>query len=134
MVTHGKINQFDPSHEAWATYVERLEFYFIANGIEDPEKKRAVLLTVSGPATYKLIRNLSSPKKPAEKSYDKLVVLVKSHYTPKPSVIVQRFQFHSRTQKPGETVATFVAELRQLSEFCEFGASLEDMLGDRLVC
>ena len=51
MATHGKIDEFDPSHEAWATYVERLEFYFIANGIEDPEKKRAVLLTVSGPAT-----------------------------------------------------------------------------------
>ena len=81
MVTHGKINQFDPSHEAWATYVEWLELYFIANGIEDPEKKRAVLLTVSGPTTYKLIRNLSSPKKPAEKSYDELVVLIKSHYT-----------------------------------------------------
>ena len=31
----------------------------------DPDKKRAVLLTVSGPATYKLIRNLSAPKKPA---------------------------------------------------------------------
>ena len=62
------------------------------------------------------------------------MALVKSHYTPKPSVIVQRFQFHSRTQKPGETVATFVAELRQLSEFCEFGASLEDMLRDLFVC
>ena len=71
---------------------------------------------------------------PAEKRYDELVALVKSHYTPKPSVIVQWFQFHSRTQKPGETVATFVAELRQLSKFCEFGASLEDMLRDRLVC
>ena len=91
-------------------------------------------MTVSGPATYKLIRNLSAPKKPAEKSYDELVALVKSHYTPKPSVIVQRFQFHSRTQKLGETVVTFVAELRQLSEFCEFCASLEDMLRDRLVC
>ena len=57
MATHVKIDEFDPSHKAWATYVERLEFYFIANGIEDPEKKRAVLLTVSGPATY----NLSAP-------------------------------------------------------------------------
>ena len=51
MAMHGKIDEFDPSHETWVTYVERLEFHFIANGIEDPEKKRAVLLTVSGPAT-----------------------------------------------------------------------------------
>ena len=95
-------------------YVERLELYFIANGIEDAEKKRAVLLTVSGPPTYKLVRNLSAPQKPAEKSFDDLVALVKSHYTPKPSVIVQCFQFHSRMQKPGEKVAEYVAELRQL--------------------
>ena len=107
-------------------YIERVEFYFIANGIEDPEKKRAVLLTVSGRATYKLVRNLSAPNKPAKKSYDEVVALVKSHYTLNPSVILQMFQFHSRTQKPGETVTTFVAELRQLSEFCEFGASLEE--------
>ena len=39
---------------------------------------------------------------------------------------MQRFQFHSRTQKPGETVAAFIAELRQLSEFCEFGNNTLD--------
>ena len=134
MATHGKTEEFDPSHETWAMYVEHLEFYFITNGIDDPVKKRTVLLTVSGPATYKLIRNLSAPQKLSEKLYDELVALVKLHYTPKLSVIVHRFQFHNRTQKLGETVATFVAELRQLSEFCKFGASLEDMLRNWLVC
>ena len=68
MATHGKIEEFDPSHETWATYAERLEFYFIKNGIDDPVKKRAVLLTVRGPATYKLIRNLSAPKKNRRRS------------------------------------------------------------------
>ncbi len=134
MATHGKIEQFDSSQETWTMYVERLDLYFVANGITEAEKKRAVLLTVSGPATYKLIRSLAAPKKPAEKSFAELVALVKSHYSPKPSVIVQRFQFHSRMQQTGESVAAFVAELRQLSEFCEFGDSLEDMLRDRLVC
>ena len=62
MVTHRKIEEFDPSHETWATYVECLEFYFIANGIDDPVKKQAVVLTISDPATYKLIQNLSAPK------------------------------------------------------------------------
>ena len=47
MATHGKIEEFGPSHETWATYIERLEFYFTANGIDDPEEKRAMLLTVS---------------------------------------------------------------------------------------
>ena len=31
-------------------------------------------------------------------------------------------------------MAAFVAELRQLSEHCEFGTTLKDMIRDRLVC
>ena len=47
---------------------------------------------------------------------------------------VQRFNFNSRSQKDGETVAQFVAELRRLSEHCAFQDKLDDMLRDRLVC
>ncbi len=60
--------------------------------------------------------------------------MVQNHHNPKPSVIVQRFKFHTHSRKPGVTVAAFVAELRQLSEHCEFGAVPEDMLRDRLNC
>ena len=51
-----------------------------------------------------------------------------------PSVIVQRFNFHTRACKSGENVSTYVSELRKLSEYCNFGDTLEDMLRDRLVC
>ena len=37
-------------------------------------------------------------------------------------------------QKPNETISDFVAQLRKLSEYCEFGDTLEDMRRDRLVC
>ncbi len=134
MTMHGKIGDFDPGQESWDTYVERLQLYFVANKIEEVERKRAVLLTAAGPSLYRLVRNLAAPAKPAEKSFDELVELVKAHYAPKPSVTMQRFKFHSRAQQPGESVAAFLAELRQLSEFCEFGSTLEDMLRDRLVC
>ena len=33
-----------------------------------------------------------------------------------------------------ESVSTYVAELQALAEFCNFGKTLELMLGDRLVC
>ncbi len=70
-----------------------------------------MLLMASGPSTYKLIRNLTAPIKPAEKSFNDLVALVKTHYAPKQSVIMQQFKFHSRVQQSGESVAVFVAEL-----------------------
>ena len=72
--------------------------------------------------------------KPAEKSYEEIVQILKDHYQPKPTVIVERFNFHSRYRKQEETVANFVAELRKLAGHCQFGNSLSDMLRDRLVC
>ena len=34
----------------------------------------------------------------------------------------------------GESVVQFVAELRHLSEYCDFDRMLDDMIRDRLVC
>lgn len=59
--------------------------------------------------------------------------ILQDYWQPKPSEIVQRFNFHSRVQKQGESVADYVAELHQLSEHCGF-QDLENMLRDRLVC
>ena len=129
----GKIEEFDSEKEDWPNYVERLSHFFTANSITTDEQKLAVFLSVIGPATYKLLRNLVAPKKPGEKSFDDLVQLLTNHYNPTPSEIVQRFKFHGRFRKQGESVATYVAELRSLAEFCNFGTTLEDMLRDQLV-
>ena len=75
-----------------------------------------------------------SPSKPGKKSYDELVEALSKHFKPAPSEIVERLKFHSRSRKAGESVATFVAELRSLAEFCNFGGTLETMLRDHIVC
>jgi hypothetical protein len=82
-----------------------------------------------------LIRNLTTPGKPSEKTFAELVELVQQHQHPKPSAIVQRFKFiNTRFRKPGESTASYVAELRGLSEHCDFNSTLEEMLRERLVC
>ena len=134
MATHGRIGEFNRGEEDWTAYCERLEQYFLANDVASAEKQRAILLSVCGAATYQLVRNLVAPDKPTDKSFEELVTLVKEHHTPPPSVTVQRFKFNSRSQRDGESVAEFVAELRRLSEHCKFEVTLDDMLRDRLVC
>ena len=134
MATHGSIGEFDGSAEGWTTYIERLECYFAANDVADAGKRRAILLACCGSATYGLIHSLATPNKPTAVPYQELVDLVQTHYNPRPSLIVQRFKFNSRTQQPGESVASYVAELRKLSEHCGYGQSLDEMLRDRLVC
>ena len=47
---------------------------------------------------------------------------------------MERFKFYCRLREPGESVVTYVAELRSLTEFCNLGGSLEEMICDRLVC
>ena len=133
----GKIDHFDAEVEEWPQYVERLEHFFEANGItgEDNEsKRRPVFLTVIGPSPYNLLRNLLLLEKPADKTFEQLTQILKDHYNPKPSEVMQRFRFNTRSRKAGESVATYVAELRRLAGFCNFGRSLEDMIRDRLVC
>ena len=56
------------------------------------------------------------------------------HQQPPPSFIVQRYYFHTRVQKEGQSIADFVAQLRKLSEYCRFDATLDDMLHNRIVC
>ena len=108
--------------------------FFVANGNTDADKKGAVPITAMWATAYKLLHSLVSPAKPGEKPYRELVAAMSKHFSPKPSEIVQRYKFHTRFRQAEETVATYVVELRTLAEFCNFGADLEDMLRDRLVC
>ena len=134
MASYGKPPEFEENVEDWDQYIERMENYFVANGIRQEEKKRSLLLAVISPANYRLLRSLVSPQKPSDKLYDEVVAVMKAHHCPKPSVIVQRFRFHNRFRQPGESVSTYISELRALSEHCGFGLCLDDMLRDRLVC
>ena len=119
MATHiGTIGEFQEGREDWKQYTERLQHFMDANGITDEDRKRAVFLTVIGPKAYKLLASLVAPAKPGEKAYGDLVKVMSEHQNPLPSEIVQRFKFHTRTQGPKETVATYVAELRALGQHC----------------
>lgn len=102
--------------------------------IGDAEKKRAVLLSCVGVQTYTLIRNLLSPERPGDRSYDELVRLLKNHFDPRKSEIVQRWKFNTRNRRSEESVIEYVAELRKLAQDCNFEDTLKVMLRDRLVC
>ena len=59
---------------------------------------------------------------------------MKTHLNPKPILIAERFKFHQRNQQEDETISTYLAELRRLTEHCDFGNYREKALRDRFVC
>ena len=134
MAIHGSVSYFNPNKENWTTYVERLSHYFIANDVLDDGKKRAILLSACGASTYKLIRSLAEKDKLESTPFKDIVKLVKDYFDPKPSEIVQRYHFNTRVRAPTESIAAYIAALRELAEHCNYGATLSEMLRDRLVC
>ena len=100
----------------------------------DALKQRSICISSMGQKAYKILRNIVAPNKPTDVSFKNLVLAMTSHFSPPPSKIVQRFRFNSRIRKQGETVAAYIAELRALSEYCNYGDTLDSMLHDRLVC
>ena len=130
----GTLKEFNKDNDDWILYTERMEHFFGANNIKDAQRKQSLFLSSIGAECYKLLSNLLSPEKPASKSYSELVSVLKNHYQPKPSEIVERCKFNSRQRKPNESVSVFISELRSLAENCNFGTTLNEMLRDRLVC
>ena len=128
------IQPFDLSNnENWVEYSERFDNFLVANKITDADLKRATLLATIGAPGYKLLRSLCQ-NAPGTKTYEELKAAMKNHLQPAPNVIAERFRFYKRDRKAGETVAVYLAELRKLSEYCEFLDKLDEYLRDRFVC
>lgn len=62
-----------------------LHHFFEAIEIDDAGRWKAILLSSVGSQTYSLMRNLVSPAKPGDKSFEELVKLLKDHFNPRPS-------------------------------------------------
>ncbi|UYV80096.1 K02A2.6-like, partial [Cordylochernes scorpioides] len=108
MASFGNIENFDPSKpEKWTTYVERMIFFFLANGIEKITQKKAIFLTLIGPETYALARSLAAPKDLAHVNYEEILTILTGHFCPKPNVIVQRYHFNKHKRLLSEAALTF---------------------------
>ena len=131
---YGSLSIFDPAVEEWCEYTERFTHYFVVNDIVAVEKRRAIFLTAVGPTTYRLLKTLVSPSKLDEFRFEELVEKAMTHFNPKPSPIVKRYEFNSRAKKEDQSASVYIAELPNIAQHCEFGAVLNEMLRDRLVC
>uniref|UniRef100_A0A1B0CFC4 RNA-directed DNA polymerase n=1 Tax=Lutzomyia longipalpis TaxID=7200 RepID=A0A1B0CFC4_LUTLO len=126
------LGPYDPKR-SWESYRERLEIWFEMNDITKDSKKRGYLLTEIGDDVYETLKGLVMPKKILDKTYEALVAVINEHYGPEKNVIMERYNFMKRVQKPGESVSEFIAEISKLSQHCQF-QELENMLRDRIVC
>ena len=84
-----------------------------------------------GQKAYKILRNIVAPNKPTNVSFKNLASAMISHFSPPPSDIAQKFWFNSQVRKQGENIAAYIAKLRALSGYCNYGVTLKSMLCKR---
>ncbi|XP_060124567.1 uncharacterized protein LOC132591206 [Zootoca vivipara] len=127
------LEPFQPSEpHTWEDYVERFEFFAVAQGITDASKRRATFLSYCGPETFKLAKALLAPAKLSETSLKDILACLTSHLAPTETKMARRMEFHKRQQHAGESVSAFLAELRKLAQHCGF-QNLEETLLDRFI-
>ncbi|KAG5876767.1 hypothetical protein JTB14_017338 [Gonioctena quinquepunctata] len=115
------------AQENWTVYSEKLDQYFEANSIRDEKKRTAVLLSLVG--TYKLLRDLTFPNLPKEKSYVELSALLTKQYSPHVAVFRERVKFYEAKQTDTESTCEW-----SLAVNCKFNEHLDFVLKDRLIC
>lgn len=82
------MSTFDHEVQEWSIYKDRLEQWFLANELvksgEDGDKagtkRRAILLSSLSESTYKLVRDLASPKKMDTLNYKEILKLLDGHF------------------------------------------------------
>lgn len=133
MPKFGNLEAFNRGEEdAWPCYIERLEAFLIAN--VNAAEKKPVFFSCCGQNIYTILRDLVKPDQLQDKTLQDILSVLGDHYCPKPSAVVQRFRFNTGVQTEGESVSMFVASLRSLLEYCNFGTELGNLLTDLIVC
>jgi hypothetical protein len=133
MPNYGRFGEFNDKRESWDNYVDRMDEFFVANEITDAARKRAILNSVVGPETYKLIASLLAPQKPKDSTYDAITEKLKKHFTPIKSSIMARHLYDNRDRRNGESVTDYLAALRTIAQDCKYGEGLAERLRDRFV-
>jgi hypothetical protein len=128
----GQISEFNLKDDDFSSWIERFELFILLNEINS-HKKKLMFLTLLGNEGYSLVRDLCIPSKPIDKSYDTLKELLSNYINPKPNLLTERYKFKERKQGSNESISQFIASLKKLSQFCEFGANLDDTLRDQVV-
>ncbi|XP_045471809.1 uncharacterized protein LOC123678704 [Harmonia axyridis] len=129
----GHLREFDVKINDWSIFKPRLLNYFTANNIDDPVRKRAILLNLLSEDSYRSIFNLCLPTAPERKTFEELITLFSDHFGTQTSVFAEREKIYSAKKLSSETANDWAARLRNLAAYCEFDEELNIALRDRFI-
>ncbi|XP_062561133.1 uncharacterized protein LOC134225238 [Armigeres subalbatus] len=113
-------------------WVERLEFFFLANKIAENDRK-SHFITLSGSFIYSELRKLFPTGDLLEVSLAVMVEKLKARLDKTASGVCQRITFNQRVQDLDESVEDFLLALKIQAELCAYGEFKDTAIRDRLL-
>jgi hypothetical protein len=97
----GTVQPYQANTDDFKEWAEVFLEFLAANGLDPSSEKdesrcRAIYCSSLGLPTYVLLKNLISPKKPADKKLAELIQILQDHYKPAPKALSERFKFERR--------------------------------------
>lgn len=137
----------DNSAYEWKKWMRSFDYFIVASGIENPERKCALLLNFAGEKVQELFATLPECTKSGELSqgplsskyvlprtaFDQAVEKLNSFFSTKKNITYERFMLRQIFQKSGESVDNFSIRLRVQAERCDFGDGLETSIKEVLI-
>ena len=118
----------------WKKFEQRFLLYLSAIGYrkdKDEDKKVSTLLHVAGEDAIDFFNTIENGH---QKNLDEVLLEFEHHCCPKKNETVERYKFNCRNQREGESVSSFVTQLKMLAKTCEFGDLRDSLIRDRIVC
>lgn len=116
----------------WNTWYQKLELFMEATGKDQASEnqKIAILLNLIGDEGIEIYNTFKVDKKTAK--FKEVVKLFKDYCEPRKNVVYERYKFLNANQKEGQTIESFITELKSLVVSCEYKDE-DDMVRDKLV-
>lgn len=114
-------------------FLERLEQYFVVYDIHEENKQISTLLIRISEATYKILKSLTHPELPKDKTWEDLTEILRLRFRPRKSIFRMRIIFEKLCQGDGELVSKWYTRIREAAAGCEFDNYLEERIRDKFV-
>lgn len=124
--------EFSPKVTPWNEWKERLELQFCEDDITEERRKKTMLLRSMGNEAYGLVRTLSDPVLPTDKTYKELCDILEEHYMPPIIIFRERQNFYTAIKGSDESVTDWYAHVKHLALKCKF-KDLDEAVRDKFI-
>lgn len=120
--------------ENWRRFKRNYAIFSSAAGVDDKDDKVKVntFLNAVGPEAVEIFDTFEMTNQ-ERLVYATVVAKFEEFCKPRKNTVYERFVFYQRVQRDGEPFDTFLMDIKRLVRTCEFGATENEMLRDRIV-